>query len=149
MRLGVQAALVDGALVEGDVTIADGAVVAVGVRPAGSHGTAVPGFVDVHINGISGVDFFTADREGYRRAAQTLAACGVVAFQPTFVSSHPAAYRDPLALVGSLAADGLPRVVGVHLEGPFLAPEWAGAHDPAYLLLPDTSLAEALCAAGR
>ena len=148
MRLGVQAALVDGALVEGDVTIADGAVVAVGVRPAGSHGTAVPGFVDVHINGISGVDFFTADSEDYRRAAQALAACGVVAFQPTFVSSPPAAYREPLALAGSLAADGLPRVAGVHLEGPFLAPAWAGAHDPAHLLLPDPSLAEALCAAG-
>jgi len=148
VRLGVREALVDGALVEGDVTIADGAVVAVGVRPAGSRGTAVPGFVDAHINGICGIDFFNADREGYRRAAQALAACGVVAFQPTFVSSPPSAYRDPLQLVGSLYENGLPRVVGVHLEGPFLAPTWAGAHDPAHLLPPDPDLAETLCATG-
>ena len=148
MRLGVRAALVDGALVEGDVSVQDGAVGAVGVRPAGSHGTAVPGFVDAHINGTSGVDFFSADEEAYRRAAQALAACGVVAFQPTFVSSPPQAYRDPLRLVGTVALDGLPQVVGVHLEGPFLSPEWAGAHDPANLLPPDRRLAETLCAAG-
>ena len=104
MRLGVRAALVDGALVEGDVGVQDGAVAAVGVAPAGSHGTAVPGFVDAHINGTSGVDFFSADEEAYRRAAQALAACGVVAFQPTFVSSPPEAYGDPLRRVG----DGRP-----------------------------------------
>lgn len=148
MQLGVRAALVDGAPVEGDVRIVDGAVVDVGVRPAGSGGMAVPGFVDAHINGIAGVDFVNADEEGYRRAAQALAASGVVAFQPTIVSSPPGDYRDPLALVGSLSEDGLPRVAGVHLEGPFLHPEWAGAHDPAHLLPPDPRLAEALCAAG-
>jgi N-acetylglucosamine-6-phosphate deacetylase len=148
VRLGVRAALVDGALVEGDVTVQGGAVAAVGVFPAGSHGTAVPGFVETHINGTSGVDFFGADAEGYRHAAQALAACGVVAFQPTFVSSPPEAYRDPLGLVGRLALDGLPQVVGVHLEGPFLSPEWKGAHDPAHLLPPDRRLTDTLCAAG-
>jgi N-acetylglucosamine-6-phosphate deacetylase len=148
MRLGVRAALVDGAVVDGDVTIADGAVVAVGVRPAGSHGRAVPGFVDAHINGIAGVDFIGADEQGYRHARQALAATGVVAFQPTFVSSPPASYFEPLALAGALSADGLPAVAGVHLEGPFLSPAWAGAHDPACLLHPDPALAGRLCAAG-
>jgi N-acetylglucosamine-6-phosphate deacetylase len=148
MRLGVRAALVDGTLVEGDVTIEDGAVAAVGVGPAGSGGMAVPGFVDAHINGTSGVDFLGTDEQGYREAAQALAACGVVAFQPTFVSSPPDAYRAPLELAAALALDGLPRLVGVHLEGPFLSPEWAGAHDPAHLLPPDRRLADTLCAAG-
>src|SRR5919108_313391 len=108
MRLGVRAALVDGAVVDGDVTIADGAVVAVGVRPAGSHGTAVAGFVDAHINGIAGVDFIGADEQGYRHARQALAATGVVAFQPTFVSSPPASYFEPLALAGAPPAGGGP-----------------------------------------
>jgi N-acetylglucosamine-6-phosphate deacetylase len=148
MRLGVRAALMDGALVDGDVEIAERAVVAVGLRPAARRGVAVPGFVDAHINGIAGVDLFCADADGYRTVARALAATGVVGFQPTFVSSPPAAYREPLEIAGALSDDGLPRVVGVHLEGPFLAPEWAGAHDPAHLLPPDPRLADALCEAG-
>src|ERR671915_429840 len=104
MRLGVGAALVGGELVEGDVTIGDGAVAEVGVRPAGPAGTAVPGFVDLHINGVAGVDFLTADVAGYRRAAAALARTGVVAFQPTFVSYPVDAYADPLAAAAETEA---------------------------------------------
>src|SRR5688500_11155298 len=105
MRLGVGAALVGGELVEGDVTIGDGAVADVGLRPAGRGGTAVPGFVDLHINGVAGIDFLTTDVAGYRHAASALARTGVVAFQPTFVSSRVDAYTDPLEVAGEVAAD--------------------------------------------
>src|ERR687891_620799 len=150
MRLGVGAALVGGELVEGDVTIGDGLVAEVGVRPAGPGGTAVPGYVDVHINGVAGVDFLTTDVAGLRRAAEALAATGVVAFQPTLVSSRADAYREPLEVAAEVARqdDRLPRVTGVHLEGPFLSPHWAGAHDPAHLRPPDPALAARLCALG-
>jgi N-acetylglucosamine-6-phosphate deacetylase len=151
VRLGVAAALVDRQLIEGDVTIVDAAVAAVGVRPAGRGGTAVPGFVDVHINGVAGVDFLTADVAGYRDAAAALARSGVVAFQPTFVSSPVDAYAEPLAAASEAAAApdaGRPLVTGVHLEGPFLSPHWPGAHDPSHLRLPDPRLVERLIAAG-
>ena len=150
MRLGVEAAVVGGELVEGDVTVSDGVVAAVGVKPAGSAGTAVSGFVDVHINGVAGVDFLTADIADYRRAAGALARTGVVAFQPTFVSSHLRAYAEPLAAAAEVAAapDGGPFVTGVHLEGPFLSPVWPGAHDPAHLRTPDPGLADRLISAG-
>ena len=110
-------------------------VAAVGVRPAGAEGTAVPGFVDVHINGVAGVDFLSADVAGLRRAARAQAGAGVVAFQPTLVSSRADDYREPLAAAAEAAAltDGLPLVTGVHLEGPFLSPHWPGAHDLAHL----------------
>ena len=52
----------------------------------------MPGFVDLHINGIAGVDFLTADADGYVRASEALATVGVVAYQPTFVSSPRDAY---------------------------------------------------------
>ncbi len=42
----------------------DGAVAEVGVRPAGPGGIAVPGFVDLHINGVAGIDFLTTDVVG-------------------------------------------------------------------------------------
>jgi N-acetylglucosamine-6-phosphate deacetylase len=150
VRLGVEAAVVGGELVEGDVTVSDGVVAAVGVKPAGRAGTAVPGFVDVHINGVAGVDFLTADIADYRRAAEALARTGVVAFQPTFVSSHLRAYAEPLAAAAEVAAapDGGPFVTGVHLEGPFLSPVWPGAHDPAHLRTPDPGLADRLISAG-
>ena len=151
MRLGVEAAIAGGQLVEGDVTIADGRVLELGARPAGPAGTAVPGYVDLHINGVAGVDFLRADVAGYRRAAEALAATGVVAFQPTLVSSPLEAYAEPLAAAAEVAGarDGArPLVTGVHLEGPFLSPSWAGAHDPAHLRAPDPQLAERLISAG-
>jgi N-acetylglucosamine-6-phosphate deacetylase len=150
VRLGVGAALVGGELVEGDVTIGDGAVAEVGVRPAGAGGTAVPGFVDLHINGVAGIDFLTTDVAGYRRASTALASTGVVAFQPTFVSSRVDAYTDPLAVASEVAADhaGLPLVTGVHLEGPFLSPLWPGAHDPVHFRTPEPGLAARLVNAG-
>ena len=46
------------------------------------------------------------------------------------------------------APDGGARVLGVHLEGPFLSREWPGAHDPSNLREPDAELAERLCEAG-
>ena len=150
MRLGVGAALVGGEIVEGDVTIGDGLVAEVGVRPAGRAGTAVPGFVDLHINGVAGIDFLTTDVAGYRRAAAALARTGVVAFQPTFVSSRVDAYTDPLEAAAEAAGAnaGLPLVTGVHLEGPFLSPLWPGAHDPVHLRAPDPKLAARLVGAG-
>jgi N-acetylglucosamine-6-phosphate deacetylase len=150
VRLGVQAALVDGELVDGDVIVSDGAVSTVGAHPPGRSGTAVPGFVDAHINGCAGIDFLGAGVEDYRTAAGALAHTGVVAFQPTFVSSPADAYAEPLAVAAEVAGTpaGLPLVTGVHLEGPFLSPLWPGAHDPAHLRPPDRMLAERLIGAG-
>jgi N-acetylglucosamine-6-phosphate deacetylase len=152
VRLGVKAALVDGELVDGDVDIEDGVVSRLGIAPAGAGGVAVPGFVDLHINGVAGVDFLTAEPDDYRRAGEALARTGVVAYQPTFVSSAPDAYGDPLRAAGEVAGrpaiDGLPVVLGVHLEGPFLSPEWPGAHVLEHLRPPDLAFAERLLDAG-
>ncbi|HZC13972.1 MAG TPA: N-acetylglucosamine-6-phosphate deacetylase [Thermoleophilaceae bacterium] len=152
MRLGVKAALVDGRLVDGDLTIDDGVISAVGVEPAGGEGIAVPGYVDLHVNGVAGIDFLTAEPSDYRRAGEALARTGVVAYQPSFVSSPTDAYAEPLASVQDASdparAPGLPLICGVHLEGPFLSSEWPGAHEPEYLLLPDIRLAERLLAGG-
>jgi N-acetylglucosamine-6-phosphate deacetylase len=150
VRLGVSAALVDGTLIDGDVTIDGDSVTAVGVPGDGGRGVAVPGFVDAHINGIAGVDFLTADADGHARAAQALAGVGVVAYQPTLVSSPPEAYDAALAAAAAAMAapDGGARVLGVHLEGPFLSREWPGAHDPSNLREPDPDLLDRVCEAG-
>ena len=53
---------------------------------------------------MAGIDFLTTDVAGYRRAAAALARTGVVAFQPTFVSSRVDAYADPLAVAADEVA---------------------------------------------
>jgi N-acetylglucosamine-6-phosphate deacetylase len=151
VRLGVKHALVGGAILPGDVAIDDGRIVAVGVAPGGRTGLAVPGFVDLQVNGFAGVDFLSADADGYRRAGEALAATGVTAYQPTFISSPIDSYWPALDLLAALRAAGrtaAPRILGAHLEGPFLSRRWPGAHDPGHLLDPDLPLAAKLCEAG-
>src|SRR4051794_23681629 len=150
-RLGVRAALVDGTVVPGDVVVQDGRVLEVGAEPAAGGGLAVPGFVDLHINGLVGVDFLSTDLEGYRAAGAALAGTGVTAYLPTFITSPLGDYAGALEVVAA-AADELDgagaRVLGVHLEGPYLSPRWPGAHDPAQLRTPHVDEALALCDGG-
>jgi N-acetylglucosamine-6-phosphate deacetylase len=147
--LGVAAALVDGQRVAGDVTIADGRVVDVGVAPAGRGGLAVPGFVDVQVNGFAGVDFVSADLDGYARASQAIGRSGVTSFLATIPTAAPDAYDAALAVAAAAVAGPLPgaRAVGVHLEGPFLSPERPGAHRPDWLRSPDLGLCDTWLAA--
>jgi len=118
MRLGVQAALVRGELVRGDVEIDDGHIAAVGLAPVANGRIAVPGFVDLQVNGFGGVDFLTAGREDYARAGEALLATGVTAYQPTFITADEVATVEALREVPVDAQS--PRVLGVHLEGPFI-----------------------------
>ncbi len=148
MRLGVRAVLVGGGELPGDVAVVDGRVAELGVSPAGAGGLAVPGFVDLQVNGFAGIDFLGADRAGYARAGRALAACGVTAYQPTLISSAPRTTSDALGVAALAAADSPVRLLGVHLEGPFLSPRWAGAHPPERLRAPDAALMERLAAAG-
>jgi N-acetylglucosamine-6-phosphate deacetylase len=144
MRLGVEGALVRGVLVRGDVEIADGLVVAVGLSPSG-RGLAVPGLVDLQVNGFAGVDFLAADAEGYRRAGTALARSGVTAYLPTFITSP----RE--RLVGSLeelARADAPGSLGAHLEGPFISEARLGAHPAASRRDPDAGLLKRLLVAG-
>ena len=146
MRLGVEAALVDGRLVRGDVELVDGRIAGYGLVSPNGRGVAVPGFVDLQVNGFSGVDFFEADADGYRRAGDALLETGVTAYLPTFVTASEAQLLAALREVPA-DADG-PRILGVHLEGPFLSPLRLGIHPAAARRDPDVELLERLLAAG-
>ena len=154
MRLGVRAALVDGHVVDGDVEVDDGRIAAVGVppvSPGGGRGLAVPGFIDLQVNGFAGVDFLACDVDGYRAGRAAAARFGVTAFQPTLVSSPVPVLQEALQQAAK-AQDDDPgrqvRILGAHLEGPFLAPAFKGAHDERHLLPPDIGLVERLGESG-
>jgi N-acetylglucosamine-6-phosphate deacetylase len=145
VRLGVEAAVVDGQLIAGDVEVDDGRIAAVGLAGRG-RGVAVPGFVDLQVNGFAGVDFMRADAAELRRAAEAMLQTGVTAFQPTLIT---AAEDDLVAALGELPSDGMrTRLLGVHLEGPFLSPKRLGAHPAEHRRDPDLALAERLLDAG-
>ena len=145
VRLGVKAAVVDGVLVAGDVEIADGRIAGVGLAGNGG-GVAIPGLVDLQVNGVADVDFSTAAAGDYARAGETLLATGVTAFQPTLITAPEA---DLLAALATIPDEPVgPHVIGVHLEGPFLSPQRLGAHPAAARRDPDVAMLDRLLAAG-
>jgi N-acetylglucosamine-6-phosphate deacetylase len=148
MRLGVKAALVDNQLVKGDIAIDGDQIEAVGLSPAGKSGLAVPGLIDVQINGFDGVDFTTANTDSYRHVANRLAATGVTSFQPTLISLPITDYFSALTRLDPSAVREA-RILGMHLEGPFLSPRRCGAHDPANMLDPDVALTNEILDTGH
>lgn len=146
MRLGVEAALVSGRLLPGNVEIVDGRIGAVGLASSNGGRIAVPGFVDLQVNGFAGVDFLDADADGYARAGEALLETGVTAYLPTFITSP---VDRVLAALGAVPREGRgPRVLGAHLEGPFISPLRLGTHPAESRRDPDSALLEQLLAAG-
>lgn len=143
-RLGVGRALVDGRWIPGDVVVGDGSILEVGASPAGS-GSAVPGFVDLQVNGFAGHSFFSAsDAEGHREAATSLARTGVTSYLITVPTIREDTYGSVLEVAARHISDGpapgAARPLGVHLEGPFLTRP--GAHPRQHLRAPDASWCE-------
>lgn len=123
----------------GDVELGGGKVVAVGLAGRGG-GIAAPGFVDVHVHGFAGVDFATADAEGYRHATEALLQTGVTEFRPSFITASEE------ELVAALRE--VPEGMGAHLEGPFISPLRLGMHPADARRDPDAALLERLLDAG-
>jgi len=146
MKLPVEGALIDGKVVPGQLEIVDGRISAYGLNGTGGRGIAAPGFVDLQVNGFGGVDFLDADADGYRRAGEALLETGVTSYLPTLITAPEEQLVAALAEVPTNA--GGPTVLGVHLEGPFLAARRLGMHPPAGRRDPDVELLERLLAAG-
>ncbi|MFO7683038.1 MAG: N-acetylglucosamine-6-phosphate deacetylase [Chloroflexota bacterium] len=98
----------------------------------------VPGFIDLQLNGAFGHDF-TANPETIWQVAAQLPRWGVTAFLPTIITAP----RSQSEKAQEVLLNGRPadfqgaEPLGLHLEGPFLNPQKKGAHNPAYLRLPD------------
>ena len=148
MKLGVAAAVVDGMLVRGDVEIDDGVVAAVGVVGGGGSGLAVPGLVDLQVNGYRGIDVLAATSDELAVLGLELARTGVLSYQPTLVTAPAELTRVALATIGSAGDGPGARVLGAHLEGPFLSSERAGAHQKADLREPNLDLLASFLVAG-
>ena len=95
--------------------------------------TAVPGFIDLQLNGMDGHDF-TTDPGSMWQLGDAPARHGITAFLPTIVTAAPGAVDAALeAWRSGDPVTAAPVPLGVHAEGPYLSPARAGAHDPGLL----------------
>jgi N-acetylglucosamine-6-phosphate deacetylase len=97
-----------------------------------SHGFLSPGLIDLHNNGAFGVDFCSATAAQWDAAIEELRRQGVTSLAPTIITAPFAELREAAGRVAAAMARH-PGIIGLHLEGPFLAPEKAGAHRPDWL----------------
>lgn len=136
------------------LTVDDGKVVA--IRPAeepppgslgGSTTRILPGLIDIQVNGAFGDDFSDPSAE-IASICRRMPRFGVTAFVPTIVTSALDVYVPALANLRRAPVAGEARVLGAHIEGPFLSPAYKGAHDPALLRLPSIEEATVWLEAG-
>jgi N-acetylglucosamine-6-phosphate deacetylase len=103
----------------------------------------VPGFVDLQCNGAVGIDV-ASEPERMWELAGLLPRWGVTAWLPTIVTSPPGTVERVLAALAERPqVDWVGAVpLGIHVEGPFLAPDAAGAHDRELLQRPTLEAVE-------
>jgi len=99
-------------------------------REAG--GLLAPGFVDLQVNGAFGSDV-GVDAAALEAISRALPSTGVTAWLPTAISWPLERYAGLFDAVEQARSAPGARILGVHLEGPFLAPSRRGAHDPENL----------------
>ena len=95
----------------------------------------LPALVDIHTHGANGYDFNTADIDGMKKIMEFYVSHGVGTVFPTVMTDSDEVICRQCALIAQLARD-YPEVKGIHLEGPFLAKEYAGAMPVEHLQKP-------------
>jgi N-acetylglucosamine-6-phosphate deacetylase len=94
-----------------------------------AHHYVVPGFIDVHVHGVEGVDTL-AGGSAIASIAERMPKYGVTAFCPTSIACTPGVLRDMLAAVRAARTTRPPggaRVLPAHLESNFINPDYKGA----------------------
>ena len=100
--------------------------------------TVVPGFIDTQVNGGGDVLFNDAPTvDGIRRIAEAHRRYGTTGLLPTLISDDVDVMRRAIAAVREAIAQGVPGVLGIHLEGPYLAPARKGVHAAEKFHTPD------------
>ncbi|HEY5805253.1 MAG TPA: N-acetylglucosamine-6-phosphate deacetylase [Lysobacter sp.] len=122
------------------VIVEDGHIVAVlpGAAPKGANavdlagGYLVPGFIDTQVNGGGDVLFNDEPTvQGLRTIAAAHRRFGTTGLMPTLISDDTDVMARAIAATRDAIALGVPGILGIHLEGPYLNAARKGVHDPA------------------
>ena len=95
----------------------------------------LPGLIDIHTHGCFGVDVNAADREGYEKISRFAASQGTAGFLCSILTDTVEQTERCIRIAVDAIERPLPgaRLLGIHLEGPFLSPQFKGAM-PEHLL---------------
>lgn len=103
----------------------------------------LPGFVDVHLHGGVGYDVMDGDPHAVLEIARFHAQHGVTSLLPTTMTAPPAETLRAVEAVAQAIHEAVPRreagarILGVHLEGPFISPQFPGAQPATHIRPPD------------
>lgn len=95
---------------------------------------AVPGFIDIHCHGAAGADVMDGSLEAIKTIAKAKLRDGVTSFCPTTLTApHQALVKAARAVKAYEKDQTYARSLGLHLEGPFINPAYAGAQNPCHI----------------
>jgi N-acetylglucosamine-6-phosphate deacetylase len=138
--------------VDGGIKVIDSKLTSYG-EVAGQNGMAIPGYVDLQVNGHGGVDLLAAkSTDEIRKLSKSLYANGVVAYLPTLITGPKELSLHALNLIEEVRKNPLPgeaQIIGTHLEGPFISPVKSGMHPVEYIKVPDQTLIGEFLRAGK
>lgn len=99
-------------------------------------GYIIPGFIDIHVHGGNGEDFMDATKDVLDKITSFHSSQGTTAMLATTMTAPKAAIDHVLQEVKDYQSQDMPytRLVGVHLEGPFISPKWPGAQNPEHIV---------------
>ena len=104
---------------------------------------AVPGFIDTHIHGYGGIDIMWADAHSILDMGKKLVKHGVTAFLPSTVTASHEGLVDVCRKIRDAYREWNPdygaRILGIHLEGPYISPIKRGAQNPKFIRRPSAS----------
>lgn len=111
----------------------------------------IPGLIDIHIHGAGGWGVTGGSTEEIRGLTKYLASKGVTSFQPTIGGNTLGVIKESIVNIRTVIEDGHDgaRILGIHMEGPFLNPEKRGAFKAEYLLKPSLELIKVLIQIGN
>ena len=113
-------------------------------------GLLVPGFVDLQVNGYFGEEFDTTDATGWATIVRRLPETGTTAFLPTIITAPLGQLAATLRATQELRP-ALPRgarLLGMHVEGPFISARRKGAHNAEWITEPTPAAVDTLLSAG-
>jgi len=98
-----------------------------------------PGFIDTHLHGAFGGSVMAAKEKDLQLMAQGLVRCGVTSFVPTTLSGPWDSIEKSVDCISKAMQKDLngSKILGVHIEGPYLSQEQKGAQNPEHIYPPD------------
>lgn len=101
--------------------------------------TVIPGLIDIHTHGAMGVD--TMDGENINKISEYLLKNGVTSWLPTTMTMD---FADIKRVTDRIPETKGAKILGYHLEGPYISPIYKGAQNEKYIKNPDIAEFESL-----